>query len=73
MYGITRQLAFGLLALLLTSGCAVHRECEITCSDGLNITIDDECEDTVTFALANQHGTCVAEEHEHLCVIPWCG
>lgn len=73
MRTIGPRLAFGLLALLLTAGCGVETECEITCVDGFKITVDDECEDVNTFAIAQQHGgSCVAEEHNELCVIPWC-
>jgi hypothetical protein len=73
MRTISTRLAFGLLALVLMAGCGIDTECEITCVDGFKTTIDDDCEENVTFALAQQHGgTCVAEEHNQLCLIPWC-
>ena len=73
MYAIAKRLAFGLLALLLTAGCGIETECEITCIDGFKITVDDECEDAETFSIAKHHGgSCVAEEHNEWCVIPWC-
>ena len=67
------RLAFGLLVLVSMAGCWIKTECEITCVDGFKLTIDDDCEDRVTFALAKQPGgSCLAEEHDHLCAIPWC-
>jgi hypothetical protein len=73
MRTIGTRLAVGLLALALTAGCGVETECEITCADGFKITVDDECEDANVFVLAQNHGgSCVAEEHNELCVIPWC-
>jgi len=57
-----KLLVFGLPVLLLTAGCS-HHECEIKCVDGFKITTADECDDTVTFSLAKDHGgTCTAEE-----------
>jgi hypothetical protein len=74
MHTINKQLVFGLLALVLTAGCGVKTECEITCADGFKTTENDECEDEVTVTLAQQHGgSCVGEEHDQLCLIPWCG
>ncbi len=71
MHAINKQLVFGLL-LVLTAGCGVKTECEITCADGFKTTETDECEDEVTVALAKQHGgSCVGEEHNQLC-FPWC-
>jgi hypothetical protein len=73
MRTVAMRLVFGLLVLASMAGCGVETECEITCIDGFKTTIDDDCDDSVTFALALQHGgSCVAEEHDHVCVIPWC-
>ena len=58
-----KLLVFGLPVLLLTAGC-FGRECEIKCIDGFKITTADECEESVTLSLAQDHGgTCTAEEH----------
>jgi hypothetical protein len=58
-----KLLVFELAVLLLTAGC-YREECEIKCIDGFKITTADECEDSVTFSLAVDHGgTCSAEEH----------
>jgi hypothetical protein len=58
-----KLLIFGLPLLLLTAGC-YRKECEIRCIDGFKITTADECEDSVTFSIAVDHGgTCTAEEH----------
>ena len=72
MRTISKQLAFGLLTLVLMAGC--HRtECEITCADGFKITTADECEDSPLIDLAKDHGgSCRGEEHDHLCAFPGC-
>jgi hypothetical protein len=57
---------FGLLDALLTVGCWPYpqTECEITCVDGFKTTEDDDCDNDVTAALAQQHGgSCRSEEH----------
>lgn len=60
-----KELAAGLVALVLTAGC-YRTECEITCADGFEITTADECEDAVLVNLALDHGgSCSGHEHDY--------
>ena len=72
MRTVSKQLAFGLLALVLTAGC-YRTECEITCADGFTITTADECSDSPLSDLAKDHGgSCRGEEHNIPCAFPGC-
>jgi hypothetical protein len=60
------RLVFGLLALVMTTGC-YKTECEVSCADGFNETQDDDCSDVITPQLAAAHGgSCTGHEKKHL-------
>ena len=63
---LPRRLTIGLLALVLMTGC-YKTECEVTCADGFNETVDDKCGDVITPQLAAAHvGSCSGHEKKHL-------
>jgi hypothetical protein len=63
---LRQRLTFGLLALVLTAGC-YKTECEVSCADGFNETVDDKCGDVITPGLAAAHGgSCTGHEKKHL-------
>jgi hypothetical protein len=66
MRKIDKQLALGLLVLVLAAGCVSDdKECEITCVDGFKTTQDGSCSGVNLVAFAQQHGgQCTAEEHQ---------